>query len=82
MSYWASVIVVAMTGVNVAQAIELKVMAASAVKEAYLELVSDFENSSGNKVITIWGARKDLPRGSVAAKWSISSLSLLPTSTN
>ena len=42
-----------MTGVNVAQAIELKVMAASAVKEAYLELVSDFERSSGNKVITI-----------------------------
>jgi ABC-type molybdate transport system substrate-binding protein len=67
MSYWASFIVVAMMGVNVAQAIELKVMAASAVKEAYLELVSDFENSSGNKVITIWGAPKDLPRRGQAA---------------
>ena len=62
MSDWASFIVVAMTGVNVAQAIELKVMAASAVKEAYLELVSDFENSSGNKVITIWGGTEGLAK--------------------
>lgn len=62
MSYWATFIVVAMTGVNVAQAIELKVMAASAVKEAYLELVSDFENSSGNKVITIWGGTEGLAK--------------------
>jgi len=60
MSYWATFIVVAMKGVNVAQAIELKVMAASAVKEAYLELVSDFEISSGNKVITIWGGTEGL----------------------
>ena len=62
MSYWATFIVVAMKGVNVAQAIELKVMAASAVKEAYLELVSDFENSSGNKVITIWGGTEGLAK--------------------
>ena len=62
MSDWASFIVVAMTGVNVGQAIELKVMAASAVKEAYLELVSDFENSSGNKVITIWGGTEGLAK--------------------
>ena len=45
-----------------AQAIELKVMAASAVKEAYLELVSDFENSSGNKVVTIWGGTEGLAK--------------------
>ena len=62
MSYWATFIVVAMKGVNVAQAIELKVMAASAVKEAFLELVSDFENSSGNKVITIWGGTEGLAK--------------------
>src|SRR4030095_9155497 len=62
MSYWASFIVVVMTGVNVAQAIELKVMAASAIKEAYLELVSDFEKSSGNRVITIWGGTEGLAK--------------------
>jgi ABC-type molybdate transport system substrate-binding protein len=62
MSYWASFIVVAMTGVNVTQAIEVNVMAASAVKEAYLELVSDFEKSSGNKVITIWGGTEGLAK--------------------
>ena len=62
LSPWAPFVVAAMTAISVAQAIELKVMAASAVKEAYIELVSDFENSSGNKVITIWGGTEGLAK--------------------
>jgi len=51
-----------MTGNNVVQAVELKVMAAKTVREAYLELVLDFENSSGNKVSTIWGGTEGLAK--------------------
>ena len=42
-------------GMNAAQAAEVKVMAANAVREAYRELVSAFEKSSGHRVDTIWG---------------------------
>jgi len=62
LSPWAPYVVAAMTAISVAQATELKVMAASAVKEAYIELVSDFEKSSGNKVITIWGGTEGLAK--------------------
>jgi len=62
LSPWAPFVVAAMTAISVAQATKLKVMAASAVKEAYIELVSDFENSSGNKVITIWGGTEGLAK--------------------
>jgi molybdate transport system substrate-binding protein len=33
---------------------EIKVMASAAFKEAYLELVPEFERTTGNKVVTIW----------------------------
>ncbi len=33
---------------------EIKVMASAAFKEAYLELVPEFERSTGHKVVTIW----------------------------
>lgn len=33
---------------------EIKVMASAAFKEAYLELVPEFERSSGHKVVTLW----------------------------
>lgn len=39
---------------STAHAAEVKVIAANAVKEAYLEIVSAFEKSSGHKVTTIW----------------------------
>ena len=39
---------------QVAQSAEIKVIAANAVKEGYAELVSDFEKSSGHKVVTTW----------------------------
>ena len=33
---------------------EIKVMASAAFKEAYLELVPEFERTTGHKVVTIW----------------------------
>jgi len=33
---------------------EIKVMASAAFKEAYLELVPEFERSTGHKVVTLW----------------------------
>lgn len=35
-------------------AAEIKVMASAAIQEAYLELVPEFERSSGHKVVTLW----------------------------
>ncbi len=37
-----------------AHATEIKVMASAAFKEAYLELVPEFESATGHKVVTIW----------------------------
>jgi molybdate transport system substrate-binding protein len=39
---------------------EIKVMASAAVKETYLELVPQFENASGHKVVTIWSGTADM----------------------
>ncbi len=50
--FLATAIVIGAT--NTAQAAEVKVIAANAVKEAYLEIVAAFEKSSGHKVVTIW----------------------------
>jgi molybdate transport system substrate-binding protein len=50
-----ALLIAPMIGIGAAQAAEVKVMAANAVKEAYLELVSAFEKSTGHKVTTIWG---------------------------
>ena len=62
MSFFAKYIVAAVIGINSAQAAEVKVMAANAVREALIELVSAFENSSGHKVITIWGGTEGLAK--------------------
>lgn len=39
---------------GLAQAAELRVIASGAVKEAYLELLPQFEASSGHKVAVTW----------------------------
>ena len=39
---------------NLASAAEIKVLASGATKEAYVELVPDFEKSSGHRVVTTW----------------------------
>ena len=62
MSFLAKFIVAAVIGINAAQAAEVKVMAANAVREAFLELASAFEKSSGHKVITVWGGTEGLAK--------------------
>ena len=56
-------------GASTAHAAEVKVIAANAVKEAYLEIVSAFEKASGHKVTTIWAgtesATKQISGGEV-----------------
>jgi len=49
-------------GMNATQAAEVKVMAANAVKEAFLELVLAFEKSSGHRVTTIWGGTEGVAK--------------------
>ena len=39
---------------NFASAAEIKVLASAATKEAYVELVPEFEKSSGHQVVTTW----------------------------
>lgn len=44
------------------QAAELKVLASGAVKEAYAELVPQFEKTSGNKVAITWAGTVDIKK--------------------
>ena len=39
---------------DIARAAEIRVLAVGAIKEAYVELVPEFEKNSGHKVITTW----------------------------
>jgi molybdate transport system substrate-binding protein len=48
--------------VNTAHAAEVKVMAANAVKGAFLELATAFEKSSGHKVTTVWGGTEGVAK--------------------
>ncbi len=47
-------------GMNTAHAAEIKVLASVAVKEAYLDLVPQFEKASGHKVSVVWSATPDI----------------------
>src|SRR5688572_13435979 len=58
----AFAVLAAIIGIDAAQAAEIKVMAANAVKEAYLELVSAFEKSTGHKVTTVWGGTEGVTK--------------------
>ena len=48
--------------VSSASAAEIKVLASGATKEAYLELVPQFEKASGHKVVTTWAGTVDIKR--------------------
>jgi molybdate transport system substrate-binding protein len=48
--------------VSATHAAEVRVMAANAVKEAYVEAVSAFEKASGHKVTTFWGGTEGVAR--------------------
>jgi molybdate transport system substrate-binding protein len=45
---------------HVVQAAEIRMLAAGAVKEAFLELVPQFESTSGNKVAATWTGSADI----------------------
>jgi molybdate transport system substrate-binding protein len=45
---------------SMAQAADITVLATPGVKEAYLELVPQFEKASGNKVVTTWAGTADV----------------------
>lgn len=49
-------------GMNTAQAAEVRVMAANAVKGSFLELASAFEKSSGHRVTTAWGGTEGVAK--------------------
>jgi molybdate transport system substrate-binding protein len=47
---------------QMAQAAEVKVLAAGAIKEIFLELAPQFESSTGNKVVAIWTGSADIKK--------------------
>lgn len=47
---------------SVAQAAEVKVIAANAVKESVLEVIAGFERASGHKVIAAWGGTEAIAK--------------------
>ncbi len=47
---------------GIAQAVEVQVLASNAIKAAYLELVPEFEKSSGHKVTTTWSGTLDIKK--------------------
>ena len=51
-----------MAGIKTAQAAEVKVMVANALKAPYLEIVSAFEKSTEHKVVTIWGGTEAIAK--------------------
>jgi molybdate transport system substrate-binding protein len=51
-----------MIGISTAHAADVKVMAVNAVKEAYVELISAFEKTSGHEVTTIWGGTESIAK--------------------
>lgn len=56
------VVAAVVIGISTAHAAEIKVMAVNAVKEAYVELISGFEKTSGHKVTTIWGGSENIAK--------------------
>jgi molybdate transport system substrate-binding protein len=53
---------------GMADAAEIKVLASNAIKEAYLELVPQFEKSSENKVVTTWAGTVDIMKRMAAGE--------------
>lgn len=51
-----------LVGASTAQAAEIKVIASNAVKEAYLDLVPEFEKATGHHMITIWSGTEAITK--------------------
>jgi molybdate transport system substrate-binding protein len=47
---------------HVAQAAEIRLLAAGAIKEIFLELAPQFESSTGNKVVATWTGSADIKK--------------------
>src|SRR5437660_12417839 len=47
---------------QLAQAAEIRVLAAGAIREIFLELAAPFESSSGNKVVAIWTGSAEIKK--------------------
>src|SRR5262249_40938608 len=47
---------------GLAQSAEVKLFASGALKEAYLDLLPDFEKASGHKVTTAWSSSTDIQK--------------------
>lgn len=47
---------------GLAQAAEVRVASSGAVKEAYVELVANFERTTGHKVLTTWGGTESVTK--------------------
>lgn len=56
------VLLATVLSMHAAQAAEIKVMTANAIKEAYLEIVAAFEKASGHNVSTVWGGTEGLAK--------------------
>lgn len=57
---WAAMLCLLMS--DIVQAAEIKVLASTAVKDAFLELYPQFEKSSGHKVATTWAGTEDIKK--------------------
>jgi molybdate transport system substrate-binding protein len=53
---------------EMANAAEINVLASGATKEVYLDLVPQFEQSSGHKVMTTWSGTADIKRRMAAGE--------------
>lgn len=53
---------------HAASAAELNVLASGATKEVYLNLIPEFEQSSGNKAVTTWSGTADIKKRMVAGE--------------
>jgi len=65
------VIVTAAASLLLSQALsaaEVKVLASGAIKEAYLELIPQFEKSSEHKVVTTWACTVDIKKRMAAGE--------------
>jgi molybdate transport system substrate-binding protein len=61
---WAGVVAAAMAvvGLNMAHAADIKVLAANAAKGPFGELIPAFEKASGHKVVMVWGGTEAIAK--------------------
>ena len=58
---------------GMAHAAEIKILASAAIRDAYLELLPQFEKATGNKVTAEWSGTPDIQKRIAVAKQPTSS---------